>query len=87
MNAPDRPAAALPPDDLIEAAKEVLIRQDLTLTALGKRPADKILRVGRLLDVHSRAWRDDCEIVMKGRRIAYVGPAGSYPGEAAERFH
>ena len=78
--------AALPVDDLIEAGREVRIRQDLALTALGKRPADKILRVGRLLDVHSRTWRDDWEIAIKGRRIAFVGPAGSYPGEAAERF-
>jgi adenine deaminase len=79
--------AALPTDDLIEATKEVRIRQDLTLTALGKRPADKILRVGRLLDVHTRSWREDWEIVVKGRRIAFVGPAGTYPGETRERFH
>ena len=82
----DSARSAVPPDDLIEAAKEVRIRQDLTLTALGKRPADKILRVGRLLDVHTRTWREDWEIAIKGRRIAFVGPAGSYQGEAAERF-
>jgi len=87
MNDSARAAGALPTDDLIEAAKEVRIRQDLTLTALGKRPADKILRVGRLLDVHTRSWREDWEIVIKGRRIAFVGPAGSYQGEAAESFH
>jgi adenine deaminase len=76
------------PDDLlINAADEVLIRQDLTLTALGKRPADRLLRVGRLLDVHSRRWLTDQEIVIKGRRIAFIGPAGSYPGEVSERFH
>jgi adenine deaminase len=74
-------------DDLINARNEVRIRQGLTLTALGKRPADKILRVGRLLDVHSRTWLEDWEIVTKGRRIAYLGPAGSYHGEARERFH
>ena len=76
-----------PVDDLIDAAKEVRIRQDLTLVALGKRPADKALRVGRLLDVHTRTWREDWEIVIKGRRIAWVGPAGEYQGEVAERFH
>jgi len=86
MNDSVRPVA-LPPDDLIEAAKEVLIRQDLTLTALGKRPADKLLRVGRLLDVHTRTWQEDWEIAIKGRRIAFLGPAGSYQGAAAERFH
>src|ERR1700722_9919721 len=86
MNEAARPAS-LPPDDLIDAAKEIRIRQDLTLTALGKRPADKILRVGRLLDVHTRSWQQDWEIVVKGRRIAYLGPAGTYPGEAREHFH
>jgi len=74
-------------DGLITAASEVRIRQDLTLVALGRRPADTMLRVGRFLDVHTRTWHDDWEIVMKGRRIAAVGPAGSYAGEAARRVH
>jgi adenine deaminase len=77
----------LPEDLLIKAVDEVRIRQDLVLTALGKRPADRLLRVGRLLDVHSRIWLEDQEIVIKGRRIAYVGPAGSYTGEVVERVH
>src|SRR6202453_5467864 len=75
-----------PVDDLIEAAKEVRIRQELALVALGKRPADKALRVGRLFDVHTRSWREDWEIVIKGRRIAWVGPSGEYQGEVAQRF-
>ncbi len=74
-------------DGLIEAAQEVRLRQDLTLVALGKRPADTALRVGRFLDVHTRTWHDDWEIVMKGRRIAWVGPAGAYGGEVARRVH
>lgn len=79
--------APLSDDLLINAASEVRIRQDLTLTALGRRPADLALRVGRLLDVHTRTWLSDQEIVIKGRRIAFVGPAGSYPGEVRERVH
>ncbi len=81
------PIANLPDDLLVNAADEVLIRQDLTLTALSRRPANRLLRVGRLLDVHSRTWLEDQEIVIKGRRIAYVGPAGSYKGEVSERVH
>ncbi|MBK8084815.1 MAG: adenine deaminase [Devosia sp.] len=77
----------LPSDLLLDATDEVAIRQDLTLVALGKRPADRSLRVGRLLDVHSRTWLDDQEIVIRGRRIAWVGPAGTYSGEVGERFH
>lgn len=80
-------AAPLPDDLLIQADDEICIRQDLTLTALGKRPADRVLRVGKLLDVHSRTWLEDQEIVIRGRRIAYVGAVGSWQGEAVERLH
>ncbi|WP_137133224.1 adenine deaminase C-terminal domain-containing protein [Rhizobium sp. FKY42] len=69
------------------SAAEVAIRQELTLVALGKQPADIALRVGRLLDVATRTWSLDQEIVIKGRRIAYVGPAGTYPGQTARRVH
>ena len=74
-------------DLLIEAPDEVAIRQDLVLVALGKRPADLALRVGRLLDVHTRRWLLDQEIVVRGRRIAWVGPAGTYTGTVARRVH
>ena len=77
--------ASLPTDLLINGADEVRIRQNLALVALGKRPADRAVRVGRLLDVHGRNWHDDQEVVMAGRRIAWVGPAGAYPGEVRER--
>jgi len=74
------------PDDLIlNAADEVAIRQNLTLVALGKRPADRIVEVGRLLAVHANHWLENQEIVIAGRRIAYVGAAGSWRGEAGER--
>lgn len=76
------------PNDLILNAKDdVAIRQDLVLTALGKKPADLAIRVGRLLHVHSQTWAEDQEIIVKGRRIAWVGPAGQYRGEVAERVH
>ena len=77
---------SFPQDLLINAADEVRIRQHLALVALGKRPADRAVRVGRLLDVHGRTWHDDQDIVMSDRRIAWVGPAGAYPGEVRERF-
>lgn len=74
------------PDDLIlNAADEVTIRQHLLLVALGKRPADKVIEVGRLLAVHANQWLENQEIVISGRRIAYVGPIGSYRGTVAER--
>ncbi|MET0741981.1 MAG: adenine deaminase C-terminal domain-containing protein [Microvirga sp.] len=76
---------ARPDDLLLNAADEVRIRQDLVLVALGKRPADLLLRVGRMLDVHSRSWLDNQEIAVRGRRIAWTGPAGAFPGQAARR--
>ena len=74
------------PDDLIlNPEDEVAIRQHLTLVALGKRPADLAIEVGSLLSVHSRQWLTDQEIIVSGRRIAYVGPRGSYKGSVAGR--
>jgi adenine deaminase len=74
------------PDDLIlNPEDEVAIRQHLTLVALGKRPADLAIEVGRLLSVHSRQWLVDQEIIVSGRRIAYVGPRGSYRGSVSGR--
>lgn len=70
---------------MIDAKSEVRIRQELALVALGKAPADVAVRIGRLLEVASRTWLADQEIVIKGDRIAYVGPAGSYPGTVARR--
>ncbi|MEJ0000712.1 MAG: adenine deaminase C-terminal domain-containing protein [Verrucomicrobiota bacterium] len=72
-------------DLLLDAASEIRIRQDLVLTGLGQRPADTALRVGRLFDVHTRTWHDDQEIIIKGRRVAWTGPAGSFPGEVRTR--
>jgi adenine deaminase len=74
-------------DTTIDADNEVRIRQRLTLVALGKEKADVALRVGRLLDVATRTWAEDQEIIIKDRRIAYVGKAGSYPGEVERRVH
>jgi len=72
------------PDLLTSEADEVAIRQDLVQTALGRRPADRLLRTGRLLEVHSRTWTPGAEIAFRGRRIAHVGPPGSFAGTATE---
>ena len=71
---------SLPDDLILNAADEVAIRQHLLLVALGKQPADSVIEVGRLLAVHANQWLTDQEIVIAGRRIAYIGPIGSYRG-------
>ncbi len=79
-------ATPLPDDLLLDAAAEVAIRQNLVQVALGRIPADRAIRVGRLLDVHGRRWHDDQDIVIAGRRIAWVGPAGAFPGQVREHI-
>jgi adenine deaminase len=74
----------LPLDLILNEADEVAIRQDLVQVALGRRPACRLLRVGRLLEVHTRQWIPDAEIVFRGRRIAHVGLRGSFAGHADE---
>ena len=76
----------MPDELLINADDEIRIRQHLALVALGKRSATRAIRVGRLLDVNGRRWHEDQEIVVAGRRIAWVGPAGKYPGVVDERI-
>lgn len=79
-------SAPLPDDLIVNAKDEVAIRKHLALVALGKKPADRSVRVGRLLDTYGRNWHEDQEIVISGRRVAWVGPAGAYPGEVGERI-
>ena len=75
-------------DDLLLNAKEdVAIRQQLIKVALGQEGADLAIRVGRLFHAHTATWADDQEIIIKGRRIAWVGPAGEWTGTCANRVH
>jgi len=76
---------SLPDDLILSAADEVAIRQHLLLVSLGRRPADLAIEVGRLLAVHANEWLERQEIVVSGRRIAYVGPVGSYRGTVGRR--
>lgn len=72
------------PDTDLNPETETAIRQDLVRVALGHRPADRLIRVGRLFDAPTGTWIDDAEIAIRGRRIAFVGPQGSFPGPAGE---
>ena len=63
---------------------EIALRQHLVQVALGRAPADRLIRVGRLFDAPTGTWMQDAEIAISGRRIAFTGPMGSYPGQAEE---
>ncbi|MEQ3624249.1 MAG: adenine deaminase C-terminal domain-containing protein [Celeribacter sp.] len=66
----------------ITAQGETEIRRDLIDVALGRREADLLLRVGRLLDTNTGLWREDVEVAILAGRIAHVGPRGSFAGTA-----
>ncbi|MEM9025540.1 MAG: adenine deaminase C-terminal domain-containing protein [Verrucomicrobiota bacterium] len=57
------------------------IRQNLVQVALGRVPADHLIRVGCLLEVHTGQWILEQEIVISDGRVAYTGSAGSWRGE------
>src|SRR5882724_11175687 len=61
-------------------SEETKIRQDLILVALAKSPADLIIRGANVLNVFSLSWESNQDIVIKGKRIAWVGPAGEWKG-------
>ena len=59
------------------------VRQGLVRVALGKSPADLLVRDACYLDVFTLSWRDHTDIVVSGQRIAWVGPTGAWTGQAA----
>jgi adenine deaminase len=65
-------------------SQEILTRQQLVRVALGKEPADLVLRGATVLNVHSLVWKEDWDIVISGQRVAWTGPRGQWPGTALE---
>jgi len=63
---------------------EVLVRQELIQVALARKPADLIIRGATVLNVFTNQWLEKQDIVIKGQRIAWVGPVGGWPGKATK---
>ena len=63
---------------------DIEIRQALVQIALGRSAADRVIRIGRMLEVHTGQWLSEPELVISKGRIAYTGRAGSWRGEAQE---
>jgi adenine deaminase len=61
---------------------ETLTRQRLVRVALAQEEADLILRGATVLNVHSLSWCPDWDIVISGKRIAWTGQQGQWPGKA-----
>jgi len=66
--------------------EETKVRQSLLLVALGREPADLIIRGATVLNVYTSQWDADQDIVVKGKRIAWVGPEGEWKGKATSTF-
>jgi adenine deaminase len=60
---------------------ETQTRQELVQVALGRDSADLIIRGANVLNAFTLQWEPDQDIVIKGQRIAWVGPAKTWPGK------
>ena len=65
---------------------ETKVRQGLIQVALGKEPADLVIHGATVLNVFTLSWEPNQDIVVKAKRIAWVGPAGGWHGSAAQTF-
>src|ERR1700761_520774 len=70
----------------IQFNDETHIRQDLVQVALGREPADLIIRGATVLNIYSQIWEPNQDIVVRGKRIAWVGPVGKWPGKCDKVF-
>jgi adenine deaminase len=70
----------------IPFSEETKIRQNLVQVALEREPADLIIRGAIVLNVFTLLWEPDQDIVVRGKRIAWVGPSGQWKGQCSNIF-
>jgi adenine deaminase len=68
----------------MKPVSESHIRQQLVQVALGRKPADTVVRDVRILDVFTLTWLEHHDIVISGERIAWIGPCDAWGGVAAK---
>ena len=61
---------------------EIVTRQLLMRVALEDERADLIIKGVELLSVHTLTWNKNWDIVIRGERIAWIGPSGEWTGDA-----
>ena len=66
--------------------EEVKTRQALTQVALGREKAELVIQNVTLLNVFTQEWLPAQDIVIAHNRIAWVGDAGTWPGETQEAY-
>jgi adenine deaminase len=85
-DAADRVPTATDVAHPIKFNEETRIRQDLVQVALEKEPADLLIRGATVLNVFTLMWEPDQDIVVRGKRIAWVGPSGQWKGKCSNIF-
>ncbi|HSG89314.1 MAG TPA: adenine deaminase C-terminal domain-containing protein [Pseudomonadales bacterium] len=75
-----RSPAATGPD----ASEEVEVRQQLIQVALERAPADLLVRNATVLNVFTAEWLPAQDVVIAGKRIAWVGDTGTWKGTVEE---
>ncbi len=66
--------------------EETKVRQQLIQVSLGRETADVIIRGANVLNTYTLLWLGPQDIVVKGKRIAWVGPVGQWKGKATTVF-
>ena len=61
---------------------ELIARKQVIEVALGRAQADTIVSNATILNVFTSEWLENQDIVITGKRIAWVGPTGLWPGKA-----
>jgi adenine deaminase len=84
--AADEVATATRVTNPITFSDETRTRQELVQVALGRVPADLIIRGATVLNVFTLSWEENQDIVVRGKRIAWVGAAGTWPGTCTNIF-
>jgi adenine deaminase len=60
------------------------LTRELTGVCMGRRPADVVVRGGRIVDVHTREILDGADVAIAGGRVAMFGDVGHTIGPSTE---
>ena len=60
------------------------VTRTLVNTAMGREPADLVIRGGSLVNVHTAEILEDVDVAIKAGRVALVGQGGHTIGEETE---
>ncbi|MEM6819693.1 MAG: adenine deaminase C-terminal domain-containing protein [Pseudomonadota bacterium] len=63
-------------------SEEANVRRHLLQVSMARAPADLVIRNVTVLNVFTAQWDEAQDIVISGKRIAWVGDTGTWPGKA-----